>query len=113
MQQALADPDGAPKATFGAATLDLEPLPLPEVTKLGHPQEDQARLETKFRELQAQVTPPYCPTTHPRAHSRLSKAPTPGPLCSLSCSATEKPYQAAFTTRQTYSTALVSTEGTR
>nr|XP_031303429.1 coiled-coil domain-containing protein 78 [Camelus dromedarius] len=54
VQQALADPDGAPKATFGAATLDLEPLPLPEVTKLGHPQEDQARLETKFRELQAQ-----------------------------------------------------------
>nr|XP_015094678.1 coiled-coil domain-containing protein 78 isoform X2 [Vicugna pacos] len=57
VQQALADPDGAPKATFGAATLDLEPLPLPEVTKLGHPQEDQARLETKFRELQAQKVP--------------------------------------------------------
>ncbi|XP_074202744.1 coiled-coil domain-containing protein 78 isoform X5 [Camelus bactrianus] len=57
VQQALADPDGAPKATFGAATLDLEPLPLPEVTKLGHPQEDQARLETKFRELQAQKGP--------------------------------------------------------
>ncbi|XP_070423231.1 coiled-coil domain-containing protein 78 isoform X3 [Equus przewalskii] len=55
--QALADPDrapGTPKATFDAATSNLEPLPLHLITQLGHPWEDQARLEMQPRKLQAQ-----------------------------------------------------------
>ncbi|XP_044903935.1 coiled-coil domain-containing protein 78 isoform X7 [Felis catus] len=57
VQQVPADPSGAPwtpKATFDAATSDLEPLPLHLVTKLSHLPENQARLETKFWKLQAQ-----------------------------------------------------------
>ncbi|XP_070423238.1 coiled-coil domain-containing protein 78 isoform X10 [Equus przewalskii] len=58
--QALADPDrapGTPKATFDAATSNLEPLPLHLITQLGHPWEDQARLEMQPRKLQAQKGP--------------------------------------------------------
>ena len=65
VQQVPADPSGAPwtpKATFDAATSDLEPLPLHLVTKLSHLPENQARLETKFWKLQAQVGSPCCPT---------------------------------------------------
>ncbi|VFV47616.1 low quality protein: coiled-coil [Lynx pardinus] len=57
VQQVPAEPSGAPwtpKATFDAATSDLEPLPLHLVTKLSHLPENQARLETKFWKLQAQ-----------------------------------------------------------
>ncbi|XP_026899496.1 coiled-coil domain-containing protein 78 isoform X1 [Acinonyx jubatus] len=57
VQQVPADPSGAPwtpKATFDAATSDLEPLPLHLVTKLSHLPENQARLETKLWKLQAQ-----------------------------------------------------------
>ncbi|XP_025779041.1 coiled-coil domain-containing protein 78 [Puma concolor] len=60
-----AHPSGAPwtpKATFDAATSDLEPLPLHLVTKLSHLPENQARLETKLWKLQAQVGSPCCPT---------------------------------------------------
>lgn len=91
VQQVLVDPNGAPripKATSGAATSDMEPPPLHMVTKFGHLREDQARLEKQLQKLQAQVTPPCCPTTRPRTHPRLSKAPSPGPLSSLPHSAT-------------------------
>ncbi|XP_045317490.1 coiled-coil domain-containing protein 78 isoform X5 [Leopardus geoffroyi] len=57
VQQVPADPSGAPwtpKATFDAATSDVEPLPLHLVTKLSHLPEKQARLETKLWKLQAQ-----------------------------------------------------------
>ncbi|XP_042777355.1 coiled-coil domain-containing protein 78 isoform X4 [Panthera leo] len=57
VQQVPADPSGAPwtpKATFDAATSDLEPLPLHLVTELSHLPENQARLETKLWKLQAQ-----------------------------------------------------------
>ncbi|VFV47619.1 low quality protein: coiled-coil [Lynx pardinus] len=60
VQQVPAEPSGAPwtpKATFDAATSDLEPLPLHLVTKLSHLPENQARLETKFWKLQAQKGP--------------------------------------------------------
>ncbi|GAB5583258.1 coiled-coil domain-containing protein 78 isoform X10 [Prionailurus iriomotensis] len=60
VQQVPADPSGAPwtpKATFDAATSDLEPLPLHLVTKLSHLPENQARLETKLWKLQAQKGP--------------------------------------------------------
>ncbi|XP_025840500.2 coiled-coil domain-containing protein 78 isoform X4 [Vulpes vulpes] len=55
VQQVLAGPSGAPgtpKATFEAVTSDLEPLHL--APALGHPGEDQARLQTKLQKLQAQ-----------------------------------------------------------
>nr|XP_060503970.1 coiled-coil domain-containing protein 78 isoform X6 [Panthera onca] len=57
VQQVPADPSGAPwtpKATFDAATSDLEPLPLHLVTELSHLPENQAKLETKLWKLQAQ-----------------------------------------------------------
>ncbi|XP_042827172.1 coiled-coil domain-containing protein 78 isoform X3 [Panthera tigris] len=60
VQQVPADPSGAPwtpKATFDAATSDLEPLPLHLVTELSHLPENQARLETKLWKLQAQKGP--------------------------------------------------------
>uniref|UniRef100_A0A673U9J3 Coiled-coil domain containing 78 n=1 Tax=Suricata suricatta TaxID=37032 RepID=A0A673U9J3_SURSU len=57
VQQVPADPVGAPgtpKATFDAATSDIEPLPLRLVTEPGHLREHQ---ETKLRKLQAQKGP--------------------------------------------------------
>ncbi|XP_078296478.1 coiled-coil domain-containing protein 78 isoform X2 [Panthera onca] len=60
VQQVPADPSGAPwtpKATFDAATSDLEPLPLHLVTELSHLPENQAKLETKLWKLQAQKGP--------------------------------------------------------
>ncbi|XP_038396815.1 coiled-coil domain-containing protein 78 isoform X2 [Canis lupus familiaris] len=58
VQQVLAGPSGAhgtPKATFEAATSDLESLHL--APALGHPGEDQARLQTELQKLQAQKGP--------------------------------------------------------
>nr|XP_019611756.1 PREDICTED: coiled-coil domain-containing protein 78 isoform X2 [Rhinolophus sinicus] len=60
VQQVLADPNRVPeipKAASDAATMDLEPLSLHLVTKLGHPKEEQTKLETHLRKLQAQKGP--------------------------------------------------------
>ncbi|XP_019611757.2 coiled-coil domain-containing protein 78 isoform X3 [Rhinolophus sinicus] len=60
VQQVLADTNRVPeipKAASDAATMDLEPLSLHLVTKLGHPKEEQTKLETHLRKLQAQKGP--------------------------------------------------------
>ncbi|XP_032957490.1 coiled-coil domain-containing protein 78 isoform X1 [Rhinolophus ferrumequinum] len=60
VQQVLADPNRVPeipKAASDTATMDLEPLSLHLVTKLGHPKEEQTKLETHLRKLQAQKGP--------------------------------------------------------
>lgn len=65
VQQVLANPNRVPeipKAASDTATMDLEPLSLHLITKLGHPKEEQTKLETHLWKLQAQVIPPCRPT---------------------------------------------------
>ena len=81
----LVDPVGAPgnpRAAFGVAPSDVL-LPMHTVTEFSHWTEDQARLEKQLQKLKAQVTPPYCPLTHPRTPPKLSQAQTPRPWSSL------------------------------
>lgn len=52
---------GNPQAIFDAASLDLEPLPVPLVTDFSH-REDQVRLETPRSSRPRCPPPTHCPT---------------------------------------------------